>query len=85
MNEQREEPGPLDPVVRRRLWSDTERFRVYCRVDDDYKTIDMNGRDDLTCPVCGTNTLAYRRTAICTMTAWCSHCQCGIKQGNGAA
>ena len=65
-------------------WDSGQRIAVLCAVDDDYKKIEMNGRDDLDCPVCKKPSVKYRKTGILEMTVWCTTCKTGIKQGNGA-
>ena len=65
-------------------WNDSQKIAVLCAIDDDQKTNDMNGRDDLTCPVCNEQSITYRRKSGFAMTAWCVTCNTGIKQGPGA-
>ena len=80
----RREPAPVESVVIGRPWNSGQRISVLSAVDRDYKAIEMNGRDDLRCPVCENDTLKYRRTGYFAMTAWCDHCNAGMKQGDGA-
>ena len=65
-------------------WSPSQIIAVLCAVDDDYKANEMNGRDDLECPVCKKPQLLHRRANMFDMTAWCASCETGITQGFGA-
>jgi len=78
------EANEVDAVVSNRRWENGEKLSVWIAVDNDYKSNDMNGRDNIVCPICHAPKLAYRRTSIFDMTAWCYACETGIKQGNGA-
>lgn len=75
--------APVNVVVST-PWTNAHKIHVLCAIDQDQKTNELNGRDDLDCPCCGTKSIKYRRTSIFDMVAWCSQCKTGIKQGNGS-
>lgn len=66
----------------KRVWTDGEQLYVMHAVwcDKGYSA-NLN----IKCPVCRNQTLSYKQASIFDMSAWCSNCQSGIKQGKGAS
>ena len=66
------------------IWDAGQKIAVLCAVDEDYGKGEMNGRDNMECPVCKMPSMKYRRTSLFHMTAWCTNCKTGVTQDGGA-
>ena len=60
-------------------WDNSQCISASVAIDRD-KGFDANV--NIECPNCRQLTLSYDRTSIFDMTAWCSTCRAGIKQGS---
>ncbi len=62
-------------------WTDGERLQVLRAVWNDSE---YSANVNIQCPICKKDALNYTEASIFDMSAWCTECQAGVKQGEGA-